>query len=54
MRDLKNSIDEVYIILRVFSLHREDIGVRAFVNPAKLEETGFLEFTAEKWTVVGA
>lgn len=53
MRDLRNSIESVYIILRVYSLDSEHLGLRAFVNPAKLEEDGTLQFKAEKWTVVG-
>lgn len=53
MRELRSSIQSVYIILRVYSLDSEHLGLKAFVNPAKLEEDGALQFTAEKWTVVG-
>lgn len=53
MRDLRNSTESVYIILRVYCLDSEHLGLRAFVNPAKLEEDGALQFKAEKWTVVG-
>lgn len=53
MRSLRDATDDVYVILRVFGLGSEHISARAFVNPAKLEDTGVLEFTADKWTVVG-
>ena len=42
---------EVYIILRVFNLLRENIGLRLYVDPASMEESGELMIEAESYTV---
>jgi hypothetical protein len=44
--------DEVYIILRVFHLDRDDIEMRLYVDPAGMEERGELQFTSESYSVV--
>ncbi|KAK4695759.1 hypothetical protein P7C71_g2041, partial [Lecanoromycetidae sp. Uapishka_2] len=42
---------EVYIILRVFNLGQENMGMRLYVDPANLERNGELIFEAESYTV---
>ncbi|KAH8587446.1 hypothetical protein B0O99DRAFT_694433 [Bisporella sp. PMI_857] len=42
---------EVYIILRVFNLGRDNIDMRLYVNPAGMEERGELRFTPESYSV---
>ena len=38
---------QVYIILRVFNLDKETIGMRLYVDPKGIEESGELVFIAE-------
>lgn len=45
-------VKNIYLILRVFNLGQEDMGVRIYVNPATMERNGELEFQAETYTVV--
>ena len=45
------SATEVYIIMRVFNLGRDDINVDFFVDPETLRREGELKFEAESWTV---
>ncbi|RFU29542.1 hypothetical protein B7463_g6794, partial [Scytalidium lignicola] len=42
----------IYMILRVFNLGKESIGVRIYVDPDALRHNGQLKFTADKWSVV--
>ena len=43
---------EVYIILRVFNLDNDGIGMRLYVDPAGMEERSELVFTSESYSVV--
>jgi hypothetical protein len=43
---------EVYIILRVFNLGKNNVDMRLYVDPAGMEDKGELEFTSESWSVV--
>jgi hypothetical protein len=43
---------EVYIILRVFNLNKNDIDMRLYVDPAGMEERRDLIFTPESYSVV--
>ena len=47
-------VTNVYVILRVFNLGQEDMGMRIYVDPATMERNGELEFKAETYTVVPA
>lgn len=42
---------EVYVILRVYNLGRENMGMKIYVDPAKLESSGALRFEADQYTV---
>ncbi|RYP79019.1 hypothetical protein DL770_006764 [Monosporascus sp. CRB-9-2] len=43
--------DSIYIIFRVFNLYTNQVNVKLYVDPAKLEREGQLVFTADRWTV---
>jgi hypothetical protein len=43
---------EVYIILRVFNLNKNDIDMRLYVDPAGMEERRDLIFTPESYSLV--
>lgn len=43
---------EVYIILRVFSLNSDRIGMRLYVDPVRLRNEERLLFTTQTWSVV--
>ncbi len=49
-----SSVTNVYVILRVFNLGQEDMGMRIYVDPATMERNGELDFQAETYTVVPA
>lgn len=42
---------DVYIILRVFNLGQDDIGLRTYGDPATLERTGKLVFETDTYSV---
>lgn len=44
----------IYVIMRVFNLGQEDMGMRIYVDPATMEQNGELQFQAETYTVVPA
>jgi hypothetical protein len=48
----KTNTEEVYVIIRVFNLDKDTIGMRVYVDPAAMDVTGQLKFTAEQWSVV--
>jgi hypothetical protein len=54
MRDCHNSNTkgEVYVIIRVFNLNKDNIDMRVYVDPAAMEERHELNFTAQQWSVV--
>lgn len=43
--------DSIYIIFRVFNLYTNQIDVKLYVDPVKLESEGRLIFTADRLTV---
>jgi hypothetical protein len=45
---------KVYIIIRVYNLGQENMGVRLYVDPEALRQSGELMFTAESYTVAPA
>ena len=54
MKEMKlgaHASDEVYIILRVFNLDKENIDMHLYVDPAGMEDRE-LKFTPESYTVV--
>ncbi|KAH6699334.1 hypothetical protein EV126DRAFT_364840 [Verticillium dahliae] len=54
MQDIRNARgnDEVYTLLRVFSIERGGIGLCVYMDPERLRADGRLEFTGETWSVV--
>ena len=46
-----SSTDEVYLIARVFGLGPAGMGLKLYVDPARLRRTGELTFTADKYAV---
>lgn len=52
MDNHRDSTNTIYMIFRVFNADKDSVRVRVFVNPAKLEESKHLLFTAETWSVV--
>lgn len=50
MKDL-TSEESIYMIFRVFNMGNSSIGVRIYMDPARLEQEGLLKFTADRWTV---
>lgn len=61
MRSLTNGVsrtqnqDTIYVIFRVFNLNHDDVGLKIFVDPERLRQTGELMFTwnqsYRKWEV---
>ena len=43
---------EIYIILRVYNLGREDMDVKVYVDPMAWKKNKQLVFTAETWSIV--
>ena len=41
----------VYIVMRVFNLERNRIGLRIFVDPIVAKERGELDFKVDTWKV---
>lgn len=52
MRTHHNSRETVYIVLRVFNINSDRVGLRVYVDPAAMEDVGGLLFTAGAWSVV--
>ncbi len=42
----------IYAIFRVYSLGRDGMGLRVYLDPETLRVSGQLEFTSETWSVV--
>jgi hypothetical protein len=42
----------IYVIIRVFNLGKDNMGMRIYVDPEAMRRTGQLEFTAESWSVI--
>ena len=43
--------ESVYMIFRVFNMGNNSIGVRIYMDPARMEREGRLRFSADRWTV---
>jgi hypothetical protein len=43
---------EIYIIFRVFSLDRKNMGVRIYLDPEGLRREGSLDFISESYSVI--
>lgn len=43
---------DIYVILRVYNLTSDNIGMRILVDPATMKRNGELVFTAESYTVL--
>ncbi|KZF20943.1 hypothetical protein L228DRAFT_223072 [Xylona heveae TC161] len=54
MRDIHDANDcsEVYIILRIFGLESNNIGMSVYFDPEQMRQCGQLAFTGETWSVV--
>ncbi|KAH8817103.1 hypothetical protein F5884DRAFT_243479 [Xylogone sp. PMI_703] len=50
--DGNRNTDIVYMVMRVFNLGKDSMGVRIYVDLNILRQNGGLEFTAEKWSIV--
>lgn len=46
-----HSTAKIFVIFRVFSIDKKNVGMRVYVDPWKLKKTGELHFTTDKWTV---
>ncbi|KAK0653491.1 hypothetical protein DIS24_g5934 [Lasiodiplodia hormozganensis] len=42
---------EVYVLVRVFNLEREDVGLRVYVDPERHKRAGVLAFNVDTWIV---
>lgn len=42
---------EVYVLVRVFNLEREDVGLRVYVDPDRYRLAGALAFSVDTWIV---
>ena len=49
--NLEPEKDEIYLILRVYKLGQEDMGMRILLDPATMEKRGQLIFEPERYTV---
>lgn len=43
---------DIYIILPVFNLGKDDMGMRLYVDPAMMKDNGELIFEPESYTVI--
>ena len=50
-RNLDAGMDEIYLILRVYKLGQEDMGMRIPLDPATMKDAGHLIFEPESYTV---
>lgn len=44
-------MDKIYVVFRVYEVEKAAAQLRVYVNPARLEDTGRLIYTAETWSV---
>lgn len=53
MQNIHNIEDrsEVYMILRVFWLDSNNIGMRVYLDPEQMRQEGGLIFTGETWSI---
>ena len=54
MQAIHNNEDhsEVYMVLRVFGIQNEKIGMSIYMDPEQLRVNGELVFTGQTWSVV--
>lgn len=50
-RNVDTENDEIYLILRVYKLGQEDMGMRILLDPATMKDHGHLIFEPESYTV---
>ena len=43
--------NEIYILVRVFNVEREKMGLRIYVDPASAKDRGDLDFVVDTWRV---
>ncbi|KAJ4314945.1 hypothetical protein N0V84_008639 [Fusarium piperis] len=51
MHECQDSTDKVYVVFRVYEVEKAAVQLRVYVNPATLEDSGHLIYTAETWSV---
>ncbi|RSL92134.1 hypothetical protein CDV31_015293 [Fusarium ambrosium] len=51
MHECQDSTDKIYVVFRVYEVEKIAVQLRVYVNPAKLEGSGRLIYTAETWSV---
>ncbi|RSL61952.1 hypothetical protein CEP54_005994 [Fusarium duplospermum] len=51
MHECRDSTDKIYVVFRVYEVEKTAVQLRVYVNPAKLEGSGRLIYTAETWSV---
>ncbi|RSL50813.1 hypothetical protein CEP53_008668 [Fusarium sp. AF-6] len=51
MHECRDSTDRIYVVFRVYEVEKTTVQLRVYVNPARLEGSGRLVYTAETWSV---
>jgi hypothetical protein len=51
IHECQDSTDKIYVVFRVYEVEKAAVQLRVYVNPAKLEDSGRLIYTAETWSV---
>ncbi|KAI8721773.1 hypothetical protein NCS52_00319800 [Fusarium sp. LHS14.1] len=51
IHECQDSTDKIYVVFRVYEVEKAAAQLRIYVNPARLEDTGRLIYTAETWSV---
>ncbi|KAJ4190313.1 hypothetical protein NW755_005455 [Fusarium falciforme] len=51
MHECQDSTDKIYVVFRVYEVEKAAVQLRVYVNPARLEDSGRLIYTAETWSV---
>lgn len=52
IHEQRASLDEVYVVLRVYELDSRKIGMRVYLDPEQLRLDEELSFTGETWSIV--
>ncbi|RTE73601.1 hypothetical protein BHE90_011964 [Fusarium euwallaceae] len=51
IHECQDSMDKIYVVFRVYEVEKAEVQLRVYVNPARLEGSGRLVYTAETWSV---
>ncbi|KAL6361994.1 hypothetical protein LRP88_05477 [Fusarium phalaenopsidis] len=51
IHECQDSEDKIYVVFRVYEVEKAAVQLRVYVNPARLERSGHLTYTAETWSV---